>query len=158
MTSNSNSTHQDIVSLWEEKNIKGLCRDQAIQVFQNALQALQQRCLVTLSNITLQVILDRIIHQGIEEFPLLMEINLELDGLNFSNLHQKKDHFELSEINKAFRYLLIETLTIIGNITSEVLTAPLHKELMEVTIESALKVHEVQSLRSMNSIKKRGGK
>ncbi len=158
MTLNQNSAHRDIVILWEEKNIKDLGTDQAIQVFGNALQTIERRCLITLSSVTVQVVLDRIIHQGIEKFPLLVEVTLESTGLNFSSIHQKKEHYNAHEINNAFRYLLIELLTVIGNITSEVLTAPLHKELMEVTSASALKVHDVQNLRPMNTAKKKGEK
>jgi hypothetical protein len=157
MTSNQNSTHKAIVSLWEEKNIKNLRTDQAIQVFGNAIQMIERRCLITLSTVTVYVVLDRIIHQGIEKFPLLIEITIEDGSLNLTKIYQKKNHYELKEINNAFRYLLIELLTVIGNITSEVLSAPLHKELMEVTSESALQVLEVQSLKP-NATKKRGEK
>ncbi|MBY0415719.1 MAG: hypothetical protein K2Q18_16210 [Bdellovibrionales bacterium] len=158
MTLNQNSTHQDVVILWEEKNIKNLENDLAIQVFGNAIHCIERRCLITLSSVTLQVVLDRIIHQGIEKFPILVEITLEKEGINFTKIIQKKDHYKIGEIQDAFRYLLIEILTVIGNLTSDVLTTPLHKELMEVTSESALKVHAVQSLRTINTVKKRGGK
>lgn len=156
MTLNQNSAHQNIVSIWEEKNIKNLSTDQAIHVFGNALQKIEHRCLVTLSSVTVHVVLDRIIHGGIEKYPILKDVTIEVDGLNFKNIFQKKDHYEIKEINNAFRYLLIEFLTVIGSITSEVLTAPLHKELMEVTSESVLEVLEVQGLVVMNIAKKRG--
>ncbi len=152
MTLNQSSAHQSIVISWEEKNIKNLRTDQAIHVFGNALQQVERRCLVTLSSVTVQVVLDRIIHEGIEKYPILKEVTIEVDGLNFKNISQKKDHYDLKEINSAFRYLIIEFLTVIGSITSEVLTAPLHKELMTVTSESVLEVLEVQSL----TLKKRG--
>lgn len=158
MPFNQETTHQELVSFWEEKNIKNLSTDQAIQVYGSALQAIEQRCLATLSSVTMQVVLDRIIYQGLEQFPFFKELTLEPAGLNFNNLIQKKDLYDLKDINTAFRYLLIELLTVIGKITSEVLTVALHKELMEVTSESALRVLDVQVLRPSNTAKKRGGK
>lgn len=152
------NTHQELVRLWEDKNINNLSTDQIIQVYGCALLAIEQRCLATLSSVTIHVVLDRIIYQGLERFPFFKEISLEPTGLSLNNFIQKKELYDLKDINTAFRYLVVELLTVIGNITSEVLTVALHRELMEVTSERALKVLDVQILRPGNAVKKRGGK
>lgn len=148
--------HKDLVNLWEEENIKGLRAEQIIKIFECAILAVERRCLDTLSSITVQVVLDRILHKGFEKFPILSTVTVGPTGLNLSSLNHKSENYNTEEIIEALRYLLVGFLTIIGNITSEVLTSPLHKELMKVTRESALTILEVESLHTLNSVKKRG--
>lgn len=150
------NNHKEQVKLWEERNAPDLRDEQIIKIFENAILTVERRCLVTLSNITVQVVLDRVLHEGHLKYPPLSFITVELEGLNFSGLNHHSENYKIEEMKDALRYLLIEFLTVIGNITSDVLTLPLHKELMEVTPESALKIQEVQNLRPMNTIKKRG--
>lgn len=156
MSIDQSNAHKDFVNLWEEKNVQGLRAEQIIKIYGSAILAVERRCLDTLSSVTVQVVLDRVLHEGLVKFPLLSNVTIEPMGLNLSGLNQNNGNFKLEEISDALRYLLVEFLTVIGNITSEVLTVPLHKELMEVTRESALTILEVQSLRTLNTAKKRG--
>lgn len=150
-------THKELISLWEEQNTKGLGAGQLIQLYVSAFQAIERRCLATLSSVTLKVVIDRVLHQGTEIYPILSLITLESSGLSFRALIQKNENYKIEELKEALSYFLVEFLTVIGNITSGVLTASLHKELMGVTREIALNVLEVQNLRAMNSVKKKRG-
>lgn len=149
-------SHKDVVKSWIEKNVQGLRSEQLLRIFSSAILAVQQRCLETLSTVTVQVVFDRVLHEGLEKFPLLSHIKIEAHGLELSGLDHNIENFNQTEVSEALGYLLEEFLTVVGNITSEVLTAPLHKELMNVTRENALSVLVVQNLRP--TPKKRGGK
>ena len=58
--------HQKIVSSWEESNAKDLTPEQHLMLLEKAIVAIEERSLSTLSSITLEVVLDRILHQGLE--------------------------------------------------------------------------------------------
>lgn len=157
MKADQNYTHKELVNLWEEKNTKDLRDEQLIQVYGGAFQAIERCSLATLSRVTINVVIDRVLHLGSGKFPILLLVEIELSGLSLKGLIQNIKNYKTEEIKETFSYLLVEFLTVIGNITSDVLTASLHKSLMGVTSESALEILEVQSLRSINSTKKKRG-
>lgn len=157
MKADQNNIHKELVNLWEEKNTKDLRDEQLVQVYTSAFQSIETCCLATLSRVTVNVVIDRVLHIGSEKFPILSLLTIEPSGLSLKALILNIKNYKTEELKNALSYLLVEFLTVISNITSDVLTASLHKELMEVSSESALKVFEVQSLRAINStIKKRG--
>lgn len=151
-------THQELVTLWEEKNTKGLQDEQLIHLYGAGFDAIEKRCLATLSNVTINVVLDRILHEGIEKYPVLKGVILKSSGISLKAFNEKNKYFKTEELIEALSYLLVELLTVIGNITSDVLTSSLHKELINVTYESSQKELDVQSLHIVNSEKKRRGK
>lgn len=157
MKADQNNTHKELVNLWEEKNTKDLRDEQLTQVYGSAFQAIERCCLATLSRVTINVVIDRVLHLGSEKFPILSLVEIDLSGFSLKGLIQNIKNYKTEEIKEAFSYLLVEFLTVIGNITSDVLTASLHKALMKVTSESALEILEVQSLRSINSADKKRG-
>ncbi|MDO9182815.1 MAG: hypothetical protein Q7U04_10425 [Bacteriovorax sp.] len=152
-----NKTHKELVRLWENQNTIDLRAEQLVQVYAGAFQAIESRCLATLSRVTINVVIDRVLHIGSEKFQILSLITIEPSGLSLKNLIQNIKKYKTEEIRNALSYFLVEFLTVVGNITSDVLTASLHKKLVEVTRESALSILEVQSLRSINSTNKKRG-
>lgn len=126
-------THEKQVLAWEEMNTQGLRPEQIAQLFGSAIHAIEQRSLLTLSSVTVQIVADRVLHESREKFPILSLVQTESGGLNFNSLIQTCERSTVTEVGDALRYLLVELLSVIGNITADVLTAPLHKELMRVT-------------------------
>lgn len=135
-----NKSHQELVTLWEEQNSKGLRQEQLVQLYGSALAAIEKRCLATLNNVTLEVVLDRVINLGVDRYPILSHVISGGAGLNFKGLIQKANQFTNEEIKAGLSYLMVEILTVMGKLTSEVLSESLHKEMMKVTNETALKV------------------
>ena len=99
------------------------------------------------------VVVDRAIHESKGEFPMLSQIKSEAGGINFGGLLEKTDTIKADELRLALRDLLIELLRVFGNITADILTVPLHQELMSVTNDSPLKASLPQALRAMNPAK-----
>ncbi|MGZ3796448.1 MAG: hypothetical protein ACXWRE_07645 [Pseudobdellovibrionaceae bacterium] len=145
MTVHRSDAHAKQVDLWASRNVKNLSAKERPQLYAKAIQAIERRSLNTLSSVTVLVIVDRAIHETKEIFPLLTQIKSEAKGIDFSALFDKPDT-NYEELECALRALLIELLSVLGNITADVLTVPLHKELMDVTIEP---------LHTMNSVKKK---
>lgn len=136
--------HQKLINLWEEQNTKGLRSEQLIQLYGTAFGAIERRCLATLSSVTINVVIDRVLHLGLKKHPFFSLVTIEPSGLSLKGLTQKNENYKIEELRDGLGYLLLEFLTVIGNITSDVLNESLHKELMEVTSESVLKRPEIQ--------------
>ncbi len=139
MTAYQNDTHAEQVRVWEEKNCTGLRSEQIAQLYARAVQAIENRSLVTLSSVTVKVVVDRALYESQGKFPVLAAVNIEGDRLNLTPLIEKCAGQDLEELRKALRFLLTEVLSVLGNITADVLTAPLYKKLAGV-----------QGLRAMN--------
>ena len=86
MTAKINDLHIKQVEAWERKNADGLSLEKQLKLFEKAFHAIEQRTLKTLSNVTFQVVLDRVLLQNTDKFPFLSEVKLEPQGLNFEVL------------------------------------------------------------------------
>ena len=157
MTVHQNDIHTKVVSAWEEKNTKALTSEQLVQVFGSAIRAIEQRCLITLSSITVKVVVDRVLHESTEKFSILSKVSIESAGLDFSALLKMGVDEKTEELRKALHYLVVELLAVLGNITANILTVSLHKELMSVTRESALEVSNLHVLQAKKSVKTNRG-
>lgn len=154
MTVRRNDIHLKQVEAWELKNAESVSASERPRLYAKAIQAIERRSLATLSHVTVLVVVDRAICETIELFPVLSRIKATTKGLDFSALLSDPDE-NRDELANAFRELLIELLNVLGNITADVLTIPLHKELIEVTNERPLFVAETQTLHSVNSATKK---
>ncbi len=132
MTSHRNSSHGEQVEAWDKKNCENLSSDAIVQIFTLALIAIHKRSLVTLSSVTVLVVADRALHVSKEKFPLLSEITIEPTGFNLTNLVRIGVSPAPQEMRDSLEHLLIEFLNVLGNITADVLTAPLHAELKKL--------------------------
>lgn len=157
MTVRRNDLHSQQVQTWMEKNTTGLSQDQLVLLFGAAIHAIEQRSLITLSRVTVEVVIDRVLFESKERFPVLEEISTDQSRLNLIGLLHKSGERKYEGLREALKYLLTELLRVIGNITADVLTEPLHKELMAVTCDRALTVGEVQSLSARRSAKANRG-
>lgn len=122
------------IEIWEKNKIEGLSTVEKLQLLRKALFVVEQRTLKTLSNVTLEVVLDRALHQSREKYELLSAVKLSSHSLNFDGLledGQFRDPQE--ECVQALRHLLIEILTVLGSITAGILTQPLYQELFAMT-------------------------
>ena len=122
--------HIKLIKDWENSNANGLNSDQQLRLLEKAIRAIELRAGTTLSVVTLTLILDRVLHESQDKFPLLSQAFIESNRLSFEKMHnhQKSEH-----LLEPIRYVLIELLTVLGRITADILTTPLHKELLKVT-------------------------
>lgn len=137
MNVRQNDSHMQKVDLWENKQAHGLSVEKRIQLFEKAIQVVEQRSRLTLSSVTVMVVINRALFECKEKFPLLSEIKVESKGLNLEGFRRQSDSKKPEQRSDALRYFLIEILTVFGNITADVLTAPLYKALMDVSFETS---------------------
>jgi hypothetical protein len=122
--------HLKLIKDWENTNAIGLNSDQHLRLLEKAIRAIELRAGSTLSVVTLTLILDRVLHESKEKFPLLSEALIESNRLSFEKMHI---HHKSEDLLEPIRYVLVELLTVLGRITADILSTPLHKELLKVT-------------------------
>ncbi len=133
---NKDDQHELKVNAWIDQ-VSSLPADRLIILYRNTFQVIYKRAVVTLSEVTIEAILDRVVHKIQQRFPFLAQVKIDsktkpLEVL-FSELTDKKP----TEMTEVFKFFLIELLTILGNLTAGILTPPLYKELAKIKRESA---------------------
>ncbi len=100
-----------------------------LHAFERAFNALWARAVVTLGEVTLGAIADRVLYVAAERCAPLAKLRVETDGIRVADLlgpHAEDSDPALAE---GCRAVLIELLTVIGNLTAEILSPALHAEL-----------------------------
>jgi hypothetical protein len=129
--------HSNQVNLWMGQAAKGLSSEQSLQLFELAMAALWSRALLTLGDVTLTAILDRVLYNASERFAPFELLGIEANGLNFRELRAQSNVLNQRELEDAIRFVIVEFLVVIGNLTAEILTPILHSELLKVTLKDS---------------------
>jgi hypothetical protein len=145
MNAHRNETHSKQVAIWESESAKGVSASNRVKLFVDAIKAIERRSLATLSNVTMMVVEDRAVHESKTKFPVLSELKIGYDGIDFTELLKSNNGNQSELICNALRFLLIELLNVVGNITADILTAPLHQELMTVVFHRQLTLAEAKA-------------
>jgi hypothetical protein len=123
------SDHEVAVAAWLERVTKRGTVESLIQAFENTFAALWQRSHLTLGEVTLTAIAERVIYTAREQFPLLAPLEIEATGLRCQVLRPDAG-FSLDQLSAAIQFVLVEFLTVLGNLTAQILTPALHAELL----------------------------
>jgi hypothetical protein len=134
MLNSSTDSHAQAVKEWFELNASGLSPAQQIHLLEQGILAIEGRACAVLSSVTMMVIMDRVLYQTQQKFPILPRATLQQHLLE-TTLVEKDQHAE--EIVAALTYLLVELLGVLGRITADILTMPLHIELKRVTVNDS---------------------
>ena len=130
------SKHHVVVSGWLQRAARGDTTEALIRAFEEAFAALWQRSLLTLGEITLTAIVERVLHVATKRFPVLGSLKVEASGLNCQELRGRTD-LRIDQISEAIPFVLVEFLTVLGKLTAEILTPALHAELSKQPIPSS---------------------
>ena len=120
------NTHQAVVVSWLRRapdEPQGLVR-----AFEATFAALWQRTRLTLGDMTLTAIVDRVLHVATEQFPVLGSFELVEGGLRWSEPPPAPGVVR-DRLPEGIRFVLVEFLTVLGNLTAEILTPALHAEM-----------------------------
>lgn len=125
--------HAAFVDAWLERSAKDRSPEVLLQLFEAGLGALWARTKTTLGEVTLTAIAERVLHDASQEFPFFSSLGVEpATGINSRELRQRIGRAHDSEVMKGIRFVLVEFLTVLGNLTAEILTPELHSELNKV--------------------------
>jgi hypothetical protein len=120
--------HHVAVTAWLQRATRGRSVDHLIQAFESAFAALWQRSFLVLGEVTLTAIVERVLHTATEQFPGLAVLEVDATGLRCQAL-RSLTHAQRDQLGEAIRFVLTEFLTVLGNLTGEILSPALHQEL-----------------------------
>ncbi len=125
--------HSERVDAWMRRaGATDLPADQLVGAFEEASGALLQRALVTLGEVTLAAMLDRVLCTAAEQFPFLASVEVHATGLGCGALREGANALPRDQLIAAIRFVLVEILTVIGSLTAEILSPALHAALSRV--------------------------
>src|SRR6187431_1718021 len=123
--------HAACVEQWRRRLGDELDAAALIRAFERAYGAVWQRARLTLGDITLVAIGDRVLHDAAEQYPILRDVRLEVAGISTEELQRRASGLEIQELERAVRTVLVELLAVLGRLTAGVLTPPLHAALSD---------------------------
>ena len=109
--------HSNLVNSWMGQEANGCTSKQLVELFERAMVALWNRSHLTLGEITLASIVDRVLYNAAEKF------------------RAQNANFKGGELSEGMRFVITEFMVVIGNLTAEILTPVLHAELSKVTLK-----------------------
>lgn len=136
MSEPDEADHSRCVDDWMEGVASGLPPERLVQAFEKAFSAIWQRAHLTLGDVTLTAILDRVLYTAAERFPLFSSLKVEATGLGCQEFRERASTLPEHELRQGIRFVLLEFLTVLGNLTSNILTPALHAELSKARAEA----------------------
>jgi hypothetical protein len=130
------NAHSACVQAWLQR-AKGLPTQQLLRAFEQGFGVMWGRANQTLGNVTLTAIVDRVLYVAAEKYPILAALELEESGIHCQGLHERAGTLERGELVEGVRFVMVEFLTVLGNLTAEILTPALHAALSRVAPEAA---------------------
>ncbi len=126
-------THADRVDGWLERITADQTPDALLRTFDAALEALWVRTNDTLGEVTLTAIADRVVHNAAKKFPLFVALKVDpSSGIECGALHERVNAGNVQQVRLGIRFVLVEFLTVLGNLTADLLTPQLHQALDQV--------------------------
>jgi len=128
-------SHAAFVDAWLERSAaKGMSRDALVDLFEAALHGLWVRTRTTLGEVTLTAIADRVLHNAAERLPVFGSLRVETSGrIHARELRETAASLHHLKLLEGMRFVLVEFLTVLGNLTADLLTAELHDELSQAS-------------------------
>jgi hypothetical protein len=137
--------HRAHVEAWMDRGAKEAPPERLLDVFERAFGAMWRRARVTLGDVTLMAILDRVLYNAAEKFPVLSSLEVDATGLRGGKLRERAGSLHRDQLAEGIRFILVEFLTVLGNLTAEVLTPALHSELAKTAAGATVPGEEAKS-------------
>jgi hypothetical protein len=127
--------HVEFVEAWLGEKAKGWSSAMLVSLFERATSALWRRAQVTLGEVTLAAIVDRVLYTASEKYSFLATLRVDETGVRFEDFRRQDLALQDDRIASAVLFVLAEFLTVLGHLTDEILTPALHAELAKVELE-----------------------
>ncbi|HEV8725798.1 MAG TPA: hypothetical protein VGW77_34715 [Candidatus Binatia bacterium] len=125
--------HSDHVNKWMTQTAQDLSSDQLLELFEEVTQALWSRAHLTLGVVTLTAVMDRVLYNASERFSPFESLKVVPGGIDCQELRDRGEVLDGGDLREAMRFVVVEFLVVIGNLTGELLTPALHSELSKIT-------------------------
>lgn len=126
--------HAVAVAAWLDDAAVGLSRDRFAPLLDAAIAALWRRAQLTLGDVTLAAIVDRVVSTCAETYPVFSRVQVRQDGVSFALVDLAGAGLDAAQAREAVASLVVEMLAVLGHLTADILTPALHEELAKVTL------------------------
>jgi hypothetical protein len=86
------------------------------------MASLWNRAYLTLGEVTIAAITDRVLFTTAERFPPFKSLKVVPAGIDWRELREQHEVLNRRELAKGIRFLIAEFMVVVGNLTAEVLT------------------------------------
>jgi len=129
--------HRETLRTWRDGWGGTLSQHELVDLYERALDSLWRRAHLSLGEVSLMAIVDRVLHEGTERFPHLAALKLETSGVQCGVLRHAASALEPAVLEESLSFLVAELLRVLGSLTGEILTPGLHAELLKVRVPRA---------------------
>lgn len=127
--------HAGCVEAWLERVAKDLPPPRLVQLFEVALGVLWSRTETILGSVTLTAIAERVLYAAAQRHPPFSCLVVEPGGgIQCRALHEQLGALTEAQLREGVRFVLVEFLTVLGNLTADILSPELHSALCEVSL------------------------
>ena len=127
--------HRASVVAWMARAGENLPAEGLVLAFEEGFGALWRRAHQTLGNVTLTAILDRVLHYATEKYPMMSSLRVEASGVHCEKLRENMAGVPPTQLREAIEFVMVEFLTVLGNLTANILSPSLHVELSKLARE-----------------------
>ncbi len=125
--------HAAFVDRWLERAAKNLPETRLPALLEMALAALWSRGHVTLGEVTLGAVTERVFYYATERYPFLASLTVDADGIHFEKLRESMDPTD-ARVTEALRFALVQLLSVLGNLTDDTITPSLQSAVFKVSL------------------------
>jgi hypothetical protein len=129
------SEEQAVVQRWLLDRARPRSTEALLGAFEAAFTAVWQRSCLVLGDVTLSAIVERVVHVASEQHPLLGELVLEPPLLRCDRLGEAGARYD--ELLAGLPVVLVELLTVLGNLTAQILSPALRAAIDELVAADA---------------------
>jgi len=129
--------HAKQVSAWMEHAVNEAPSTALLVLFEEAWRALWRRAESAVGEVALESIAQLVRANAVEKFPFLSPLKLKGPEVSYKALLGSASELKKAELQAALRFMLVEFLSVIGDLTDEILTPGLYDVLAQVEPSSA---------------------
>lgn len=128
--------HAEYVAAWMERAAKDASVTSLLLMFEGAWSSLCRRAESAVGQVVLESISELVLSKSVEQHRFLSPLKLEGNGVSSKLISKSAGAMEKRELQEGLCFMLAELLTVIGDLTDQVLTPGLYDELSRITLGS----------------------
>jgi signal transduction histidine kinase len=127
-----NTHNEEQIDAWLEQTTRNMSSRKIVAVFSSALTNFSRKASRSLNRLTLMAIVNRVLYQCKDHYPLLQGVRIDNTGFNFDQYKYQLEQAAPEELKESFRNFFIELFCILGDLTADVIHPVLEENSEEV--------------------------